>query len=405
VACRADPASALAIVPLGHAFDYRAVIPALGFIPPLDALDAPALLVAYGGMSPLRQPIVVYPPNRGPAETFPQPPLPPGASDVCVALDGVETPFLYEQIDVADMHPELADAPRHAPAPGQGRVIAPAPGRIDMLAWDAGRRLLWAVSTAIRPTWSATLLAVDPARNTVRRWPLPASPALRFPSATGSSQSIAVDAAGGVWFESSGYNLYRFDPATQRFRAVHLVLEVGQWRHFGSYVLAIVPYGSGVLAARRGVPWLTRYDASMRVVGTVPLDGPGIPTAENYWSSREVTRAGSNILVRGIKWFGLFDIHGDRIRQVLLTPTCTAMYVPSATFDDRRRAVVCDGDHVALLDQNGREVGVVRPLVDLPMEPLVYPRGSFFVPEMGATDWHDRWWYVLEGEFVEVDGA
>ena len=122
--------------------------------------------------------------------------------------------------------------------------------------------------------WHGTLTSIDPTTHAVRHWTLPSSPSLKFRSASGSSHSIAVDAKGGIWFEASGYNLYRFDPATGHFTAVRLELKTGHWRHFGSYVLAIVPFGDGVLVARRGVPILYRYDTAMRVVGSVPAARP-----------------------------------------------------------------------------------------------------------------------------------
>jgi hypothetical protein len=393
-ACAADPATATAVVPLAHAFNYRPVLPSLGFFPALDALDAPAVLVVNGGMSPIRPPVQpVYPPNGGPPFTPAQPPLPPATSDVCVAVDGVREPFVFEAIGMVPMHPELADAPRQAPLSGEARTVGNLNGLSLDVAWDADRGLLWTVSIA---NWRGTLTAIDPATHAAQHWSLPSSPSLTFPSASGSSYSIAIDAAGGVWFEASGYNLYRFDPSTERFRAIHLALKTGHWRHFGSYVLAIVPYGDGVVVARRGVPILYRYSEEMRVVGSVPLP-------DLYVVSREVTRAGSSFVIRGGKWLGLFDILGRRIRQLLYQPTCTApIGLPAAASDDRRLAAICQGGHMLLLDAQGRAVRTLQPIFDPETEPLSDWRSSPSSADAFATDWHGRWWYLMNGFLVEV---
>ena len=271
--------------------------------------------------------------------------------------------------------------------------MAALPAGSQDMAWDAGRGLLWTVSIA---DWHGTLTSIDPATQAVRHWSLPSIPALKFRSASGSTRSIAVDAEGGIWFEASGYDLYRFDPAAERFKAVHLDVKTGHWRGFGSFVLAIVPYGDGVLVARRGVPILYRYDATMRVVGSVPLP-------DQYVQSLEVTRAGSNLVIRGDKWLGLFDIHGNRIRQLLYAPAPSALGLPAATSDDRRRAAIWQGDHLVLLDGNGREVGTVQPLFDPVTHPNVYPRTDFSPAVAYATDWHGRWWYVVDGFAVQVN--
>src|SRR5207248_9816093 len=61
-----------------------------------------------------------------------------------------------------------------------------------------------------------SLSAFNPATGAIKRWNLPSSPSLTARPTTGASQNVAVDAEGGVWFDATGYLLYRFDPAIGR---------------------------------------------------------------------------------------------------------------------------------------------------------------------------------------------
>ena len=309
-ACAADPATATAIVRLGHTFNYRRVLPGLGFLPQFDVLTGPAWLVVYAGQSPLRPPYIpIYPPTTVPGWTpAPEPTLAPGSSDVCLAVDGIAEPFIETYVPTTEIHPEFANDDRQPPAGGEGRVV----GRLDAatwsLAWDPGRHVLWYVTLAGS---ASRLHRLDPATGVSASWRLPAGLGLEKSTDTGFVEQVAVDASGGVWFEANGYILYRFDPDTATFLRTKLQLkEPGvHWQDGGTWVSAILPYGKGVLVARNRVPWLTRYDASMRVVGTIPL-----PPA--YAGPQALARAGSRLVIEGQSAIGLFDIHGKLLRQL-----------------------------------------------------------------------------------------
>ena len=250
------------VVRLGHTFNYRRVLPGLGFLPQFDVLTGPAWLVVYTGQSPLRPPYVpIYPPTTAPGWTpAPEPTLAPGSSDVCLAVDGIAEPFIETYVPTTEIHPEFADDERQPPVAGEGRVV----GRLDAatwsLAWDPGRHVLWYVTLAGS---ASRLHRLDPATGVSASWRLPAGLGLEKSTDTGFVEQVAVDASGGVWFEANGYILYRFDPDTATFLRTKLLLkEPGvHWQDGGTWVSAILPYGKGVLVARNRVPWLTRYDA------------------------------------------------------------------------------------------------------------------------------------------------
>ena len=298
------------VVRLGHTFNYRRVLPGLGFLPQFDVLTSPAWLVIYTGQSPLRPPYVpIYPPMTSPGWTpAPEPTLAPGSSDVCLAVDGIAEPFIETYVPTTEIHPEFANDERQPPVAGEGRVV----GRLDAatwsLAWDPGRHVLWYVTLAGS---ASRLHRLDPATGVSASWRLPAGLGLEKSTDTGFVEQVAVDASGGVWFEANGYILYRFDPDTATFlRTKFLLKEPGvHWQDGGTWVSAILPYGNGVLVARNRVPWLTRYDAGMRVVGTIPL-----PAA--YAGPQALARAGSRLVIEGQSAIGLFDIHGKLVRQL-----------------------------------------------------------------------------------------
>ena len=385
-------------MPLAHTFNYRQVVPALGFIPELDALTAPAVLVVYGAQSPVRPPFMPrHPPTTAPDWSPVPPTLVPGTTDICIAVEGVATPFVFTDVVVPAIHPELANADRQPPVAGEGRVVAQLAGSAQNIAWDAVRGLVWYVDLQ---SGHGTINAFNPSTAAIRSWNLPSSPSLTGRPNTSASQNVAVDANGGVWFDATGYNLYRFDPATGQFRTLKLALKTGNWLHIGSFVTAIVPYGSGVLVARQGTAGLTRYDSTMRVVGTVPLPpafvGPGI-----------VARAGSNLVIWGTRDYRMFDIHGKLLRKLPFGWSSGSIDGPQRAYSDdlRRAAIWTGGGQLMLLDANGRAIGTVPVSLDNPMVVLDFNSGRGpLSPNAVTTDWHGRWWYTFDRYVVEVDG-
>ncbi len=399
-ACAADPATASTIVRLGHTFNYRRVVPGLGFLPQFDVLTGPAWLVVYPGQSPLRPPYVpLYPPTTPPGWTpAPEPTLAPGSSDVCLAVDGIAEPFIETYVPTTEIHPELANDERQPPVAGEGRVV----GRLDAatwsLAWDPGRHVLWYVTLAGS---ASRLHRLDPATGVSASWRLPAGLGLEKSTDTGFVEQVAVDTDGGVWFEANGYILYRFDPATATFLRTKLQLkEPGvHWQDGGTWVSAILPYGNGVLVARNRVPWLTRYDIRMRVVGTIPLPN-------GYAGPQELARAGSRLVIAGQSGIGLFDLHGQLVQR-LPNERWGEEWLDGVTrffVDDLRRAAIWQVGDLALLDANGTVVTTVPVNLDLPQRTGWRTDGSRTQGQASAiaTDWHGRWWYVVDGFAVEV---
>jgi hypothetical protein len=397
--CHADPSTADAIVPLAHAFDYRAVVPALGFMPQLDVTDAAAVLVVYGGTSPIRPPDVpVFPPTILPGWTpAPAPTLRPGTTDVCIAVQGMPAPIVSDDVAVTAIHPELATSDRLPPMVGDAQVIGRVRAPVYSVIWDAPRGLLWYV---VPSQGSATVYALDPATRRLRHWSLPAGTVSARDPDNGFTQDVAIDASGGVWFEATGLVLFRLDPATGTFRSQKLALKVGNWQNGGSWVSAIVPFGTGVIVARDNVPSLTRYDTAMRVVGTIPLPS-------SYSGPQVVARAGSNLVIDGRSAFGLFDVHGHLL-QVLPYARWSEWFDGGPTrayTDDLRRAAIWEVDHLLLLDAGGRRSGTVPVALDLPSGPFADLGGysSEARADSLTTDWHGRWWYTIGSYVVEVD--
>ena len=185
-------------------------------------------------------------------------------------------------------------APSTATVSSHGPSAAPSPSLVltlrapaYALAYDARRDAIWfAVDQISGPD---TLYRVDASTGSVHTWSLPDR------NHNGFGGQIKLDSSGIVWL-SNDYSVMRFDPGTQAMRVIDFPVKVPgaiNGGADGTYPVAIMPTGDGVLVARHNLPYLTELDAELNLIGRVPL-----PIADA--DARDIAVAGDRLFL--LRW-------------------------------------------------------------------------------------------------------
>jgi hypothetical protein len=193
-------------------------------------------------------------------------------------------------------------------------VRLPIDGGINVgdLAYDESRDAIWFVGA---DGAGASAFRLDTNSGAIERWPLPAG------SFMGFYVQVKTDAAGMLWV-ADGYQVVRFDRASQRSSAHAFDLRVPgalpgalTGPSPGTWVSSIIPTDDGVIVARHNVPWLTRLDASLAEVGRIPL-----PQGDE--GAEDLAVIGQTIFVErdshsvGIPQLDILDLEGQSVASV-----------------------------------------------------------------------------------------
>jgi hypothetical protein len=420
-ACGGLDAGIEAVVPLDHAWAYRAVLPGLGFVPLLDDSNAPALLVVYSGAIPPS--LNWWNGERGRfsvGSPAPIPTQPPGIRNVCAALpaeqsaptgsglpDAWPNTQIVLNVPIAPFYAgNAALTVKPATPRGRARVVAQTNPPTNSMAWDPRRSVLWYV-VQVEPGNDSALYELDPATGTVKHWGLP------YTDYPGWDDMIVVDATGAVWFSyRGGVMLFRFDPASGKLARRDLNLKVepaGNSSSGETPITAIAADGDGVLIAREGLPYpfLTHVDSSMKEGEFVPLANipiANVPLAVRPWI--EVMELGvvDNRLIIGTEP-GALAVYSRQGQRIASLPQIKGAYGGDGSLarlipDGSDLVAVPGEDSLTLLDATGAVVSTVPLSIDLPVG-----QSSMevqFGPQCLATDWHGIYWYAWGGYIVEV---